>query len=338
MKKSLLTLLIASSLALSACDDKAVQAQNTQLSQEISQKDQTITKLNSELTALKSEVEKLKAELKANQLAAADNLSAIFVKEQILFEKSVVGLLEDKEQLAELEKEITDKNSDDWKWQTQTPIEYQVSSLTTGIDWLDKLLIDQVFDYFSVAGSEGNPEVKIQNKQQLTSLLDKWVANAVEEAKAFRSIGQTFDLDLNFLHQKENMATFTLFSHTYAGGAHGVYSTNYIVVDLKNKKKISLDDLFTKDNQAKLKERLWESYEARSRDDNGQMHNTWVEKAEFRVPDNFYFSDTGIHFVYSVYELGSFAEGEIELDFMWQELNPLLNKAYQKELKESKFR
>ena len=56
----------------------------------------------------------------------------------------------------------------------------------------------------------------------------------------------------------------------------------------------------------------------------GKDEETFTSKDAFEVTDNFYLDHDGIHFVYNVYEIASYAEGPQELVIEWWNAPALL--------------
>ena len=103
--------------------------------------------------------------------------------------------------------------------------------------------------------------------------------------------------------------------------AHGVGGYHYLNIDLETKKLLSFDDVFKPNQQAKLKELLWERY---TRYGEVKDEEAFTSKDAFEVTDNFYLDHDGIHFVYNVYEIASYAEGPQELVIEWWNAPALL--------------
>ena len=79
--------------------------------------------------------------------------------------------------------------------------------------------------------------------------------------------------------------------------------------------------MFKPNQQAKLKELLWERY---TRYGEVKDEEVFTSKDAFEVTDNFYLDHDGIHFVYNVYEIASYAEGPQELVIEWWNAPALL--------------
>ena len=278
MKKLLVSALAVAGLTLTGCNDEEKNA----LSEQVKKQTQTIEQLNAQVNTLQRQV-----------LDLAEN-QAIRVEPEVLFEKSETIKFDNKSpnSLAPEEAEV----------------KISVKSLKANMDWLTDLLVNELIRQFTA-----EDKVKIENKQQFVEYLQTHYADNVKEVKEFELIGISTNVDVEYLGQRENIATFTMGYHHYSGGAHGMYSTQFVNVDLDKKAVIRLDDVFTKAQQNKVKALLWEIYQNESRGDNGERQEPFTAKADFYLSDNFYFSQDGIAFVYPPYALGPYAAGEKEL-------------------------
>ena len=278
MKKLLVSALAVAGLTLTGCNDEEKNA----LSEQVKKQIQTIEQLNAQVNTLQRQV-----------LDLAEN-QAIRVEPEVLFEKS--------------ETIKFDNKSSNSLAPEEAEVKISVKSLKANMDWLTDLLVNELIRQFTVGG-----KVKIENKQQFVEYLQTHYADNVKEVKEFELIGISTNVDVEYLGQRENIATFTMGYHHYSGGAHGMYSTQFVNVDLDKKAVIQLDDVFTKAQQNKVKALLWEIYQNESRGDNGERQEPFTAKADFYLSDNFYFSQDGIAFVYPPYALGPYAAGEKEL-------------------------
>ncbi len=297
MKKLFFTGLIMSVFTLTAC--------NEEMQNKIKQLETQITDLKQE-QVVKIEQLQQEQQIKVEQLKKEEMVK---VKEQVvLFQKK------------------------DEKY----PVEFSLITLKTNKDWLNKLLVTQLLEKRS-----GDDSVsKITDPQEdLISFISQKYQSEIDEAKEhfanqpkekisgtyFSAIDHT---NINYVGQREKLATFTLSNYNYIGGAHGMYHTNYINVDLYKQKVISLDDMFSKEAQEKLKDMLWSRYEPKYRKANGNMGFFFKNKKKLHLPKDFYFSASGINFVYPVYEIGAYADGQKELMLYWQEIAELVNPEY----------
>ncbi len=216
------------------------------------------------------------------------------------------------------------------------PVEFSVTTLQTNKDWLNKLLIKQLL----AKSVDPKKETKVEDpKEGLIKILEQKYQSELNEAKDIfvdqpkEEISGTYfsaveQSSISYVGQREKIATFTQSSYSYIGGAHGMYHTNYLNIDLDKQKVITLDDMFSKETQEKLKEMLWERYEPEYKRADGNMGFFFKNKEKLYLPNDFYFSASGLNFVYPVYEIGAFADGQKELMLYWQEIEGLINPEY----------
>lgn len=308
MKKSLLALLVSSVFLLSACNEKETQALNEKLQQAeqtISQLNQDLAKSQQDLTALQEEQSKLQAQMPA-------------------LDVEIVPLFSKSEQVKSTANTEQDRESSD--------LSYFTSIAKTHYDWLDNLLIRN-----TLLNSEGKINNQITGTEKDDAL--KSIEKAYEESKAelveMGGIGISDNSQMVYSGQRGNIATFTQYWDNYTGGAHGMYGTNYLNVDLAKKTVISLDSLMSKAHQDQAKALLWNAYLERTRmEAQDEKAEPFTAKADFDLVDNFYFADDGIHFVYPPYALGAYAEGEITLVLPWSDANKLVSNEYQRTKKD----
>ena len=225
MKKLPIAALIAGSLTLTACDDKEKNA----LIEQTQTQAQMIEQLNTQVDTLQKQV----VDLAENQ--------AVHVEPEVLFEKS--------------ETIKFDNKSPDSYAPESAEAKVSVKTLKTNMDWLTDLLVNELIRQFTAEG-----KVKIENKQQFVEYLQTLYADSVKEVKEFELIGMTTNFDVKYLGQRENIATFTIGYYGYSGGAHGMYSTQFLNIDLAKKALLDIDDVINPDQHDKLKELLWETY------------------------------------------------------------------------------
>lgn len=259
---------------------------------------ETIAQLNEQIATLQKQV----ANLAENQM--------IRVEPEVLLQKT-----------EKIPSSTSGGNDQEWH-----QVKFDITTLKTSSDWLTELLLNEVIKRFGV-----DKNIKIDNKQQFIEFLQHNMADALKEAKEYEMSAYETQMLTEYLGQRENIATFTIFSHNYTGGAHGLYGTDFVLVDLKKKAVIKVEDIFVKSAQDKLKSLLWERYRNQYRNEQGELIEPFISKDDFYVSENVYFSREGITFVYPPYALGSYAEGEKELtlSFYENDLKSILTPEFQ---------
>ncbi len=303
MKKSLLTLLVITTFALSACDDKALQEKISQAESKIQQLETELKTAQTALTEKQAEFDKLTTEAEQTKKA----FPALHVKIETLFDKT---------ETLKFEKDPQDEFA-----REESGVSVFATAANTGVAWLDKLLLEQMIS------SEDKPMEG--TKENAQKYFNRQFTDFIATAKEEKPIGLSLSVVTQYLGQRNNIVSFSQFYDEYHGGAHGIYSSHFLNIDINKQAIISLDDLVKSEHKEKLKGLLWQTYSETRVDESGQYIG-FGDPKEFEIVDNFYFTETGVTFVYPVYALGAFAEGEIELEANWFDINQWLNPEYQR--------
>lgn len=315
MKKSLIALIIASVFVLSACDDKTSQKlldtekRLVQLESSFKKSEENLALKENELANVKTELNRLKAQEETFNQQSFPALNVEIVK------------LFDKQETLKFPKDPSDEFA-----REESEVAVFASMAKTGIDWLDELLLTHL-----MSSGSNDSLAKMQkpiNLQTAQTFFDEQYRGLINSAKEDKGLGYIESAETYYIGQRNNIATFTQSFYSYSGGAHGMGYTNYLNIDTNKKTIIQLDDLISPKNQPKLRELLWENYTRDRLDENGKFSEDFMTKKEFTISNNFYFTANGITFVYPVYQLGPYAEGEVELAISFAQLKDLVNNVY----------
>lgn len=99
--------------------------------------------------------------------------------------------------------------------------------------------------------------------------------------------------------------------------AHGMYTTTYINYSIPQKKIITLSDLFKAGYEKGLTDLLREKL----KDEEVPLS---VPLEEVGIPGDFEITENGVRFVYPLYEIAPYVEGEVMVDIAGYELSDLL--------------
>ena len=112
---------------------------------------------------------------------------------------------------------------------------------------------------------------------------------------------------------------------TFTGGAHGMFASTVLSFDASTGNQLKTDDFF-KDID-RLKKMAAEKFKTKfkiANDQSLQDAGYFFQNEDFVLPENVFFSKEGITFHYNVYEIASYAQGAIMLDFTEDEMKPFL--------------
>ena len=248
----------------------------------IAQQTQTIAQLTAENTQLKAEKEK-----------AEKIIPAIFAEKDVIFEK--------------VEKIKYTPSQERWFERDEVEIDISLLGLKTNIDWLDELLWSELV---KKEFGENAPKTRDQVRSEYQTILNDVKASLEKE----HELGFSRNSWMTFVGQKEKLATFAVRYYGYTGGPHGVGGSEYLTVDMTTHKVLTLPDIIDQKKLSEVKELLWSFYT-----DDGRIkdEDAFTKKTDFDVSKNFYLAHDGIHFIYHVYEIASYAEGEQDLVIPW---------------------
>jgi hypothetical protein len=148
----------------------------------------------------------------------------------------------------------------------------------------------------------------------------------------------TFSVDetkrLIIVYQSSKILSVANYSYAYAGGAHGNYGTNYLSLDLVNKRRLLLTNILTRGGEARLPA-LLEKYfrEYYKVDMNTSLAKAGLFDSTIQPNDNFFVTTKGINFSYTPYEIGPYAMGEINIFIPLTELNNYLQPSFKSLIK-----
>lgn len=211
----------------------------------------------------------------------------------------------------------------------------QVYRQHTNIDWLDRLLLNEQGDDAPNNMSTSTQEALLKQhlQKRISSDLDEFKAMAAEqdEENFFMPHGMIYQDSMTYLGQRGNIAMFEQSSYSYSGGAHGIFYTNLINIDLAAKKRLTLDDLLVAGQKEALFKLLLGSYQEEYSDyaeDSFFLPSDTASRQEALLSNNFSFTRNGILFSYPLYLLAPYAAGEPTLELSYNELVGIIKDAY----------
>ena len=264
----------------------------------IEQQTQTIAQLTTENTQLKAEKEK-----------AEKVIPAIFAEKDTISEK--------------VEKIKYSKSQERWFSTDEGEVNISLLGLKTNIAWLNDLLWSELV---KKEFGENTSKTRDQVVSEYQISFNDVKASLEKEPE----IGFSRNSWMTFVLQKEKLATFAIGYYSYTGGAHGVEGNEYLTVDMTTHKVLTLSDIIDQKKLPEVKELLWSFYT-----DSGRIkdEDTFTKKTDFDVSKNFYLAHDGIHFIYHVYEIAPYSEGEQDLviPWVWLQIENLLTSDFVKQ-------
>ena len=130
---------------------------------------------------------------------------------------------------------------------------------------------------------------------------------------------------VQFYHK--DLLVYRMDYNEYTGGAHGIYMTTYLNLNLATLTPIRLDDLFVPNYKEALTDLLWNQLMA---DNHVATHEEledmgYTSTGELVPTENFCLNPDGITFHYNIYEIAPYVMGAIQITLPYDALSHLLN-------------
>ena len=249
-----------------------------------------------------------------NQTVAQLTTENVKLKEQI--EKTVPAIFVENDEIFNQSEIIKHPKSKEDYQPEETKIEYSISTIKTNIDWLNDLLWKKLTE---------NEEMKNISREQFVTRYQTAFEEDRKEVKETPSFGISHSMWIDFVGQKEKLATFAISFYDYEGGAHGIEGNRYFTINLTTRHILTLNDLFNEKDLPKVKTLLWEQY-----NNSNKEYEPLIGVDSFNLSNNIYLDSRGVHFIYDVYEIAPYAAGEQDLLLYFGQLEELFKPEFKR--------
>lgn len=128
-------------------------------------------------------------------------------------------------------------------------------------------------------------------------------------------------LDNKILFNKNNFLSYGVNLYTFTGGAHGMSSTVYQVLDLKTAMPIKLNDIFEDRNLDKVEELIKMALAQKlGYNTTVKLEDDGYDVAAIVPTENFYINEEGITWLYNPYEIAAYVVGKSEVAVKYADL------------------
>ena len=126
---------------------------------------------------------------------------------------------------------------------------------------------------------------------------------------------------------QDSLLTYVITRSSYTGGAHGIYMSTFLNLDLRTLAPIRLDDLFVNDYKEQLTDLLWNQLMADNKVATRQELEDmgYVTTGDLTPTENFYLSKDGITFYYNVYDIAPYVMGPVKITLPYEMMQHLLS-------------
>lgn len=126
--------------------------------------------------------------------------------------------------------------------------------------------------------------------------------------------------------EKDGIYSVYLQAYYYTGGAHGITIGSYLNFDMKNGKRLSMDEIVTdKDKLVELNRVAFVKY-LDSRDSKEDSLYLFIEPEQLPLPQNIGFDEEGLVMLYNQYEIAAYVFGQSKYVIPYSEVEGILKK------------
>ncbi len=124
---------------------------------------------------------------------------------------------------------------------------------------------------------------------------------------------------------KKHLLVYRIDYNEYTGGAHGMYMSTFLNINLHTLSPIRLDDLFVNEYEEALTDLLWNQLMADNKVATRQEVEAlgYTSTGNLEPTENFYLNDKGITFYYNIYEIAPYVMGPIEITLPYEIMSHL---------------
>ena len=125
----------------------------------------------------------------------------------------------------------------------------------------------------------------------------------------------------------KNLLVYRIDYNEYTGGAHGIYMSSFLNMDLRTLSPVRLDDLFASDYKDALTDLLWNQLMADNKVATRQELEDlgYATTGELEPTENFYLDPEGITFYYNVYDIAPYVMGPVKITLPYEAMQHLLS-------------
>ena len=125
---------------------------------------------------------------------------------------------------------------------------------------------------------------------------------------------------------EKDLLVYRIDYNEYTGGAHGMYTTTYLNMDLALMRPLRLDDIFVGNYKDAVTDLIWNQLMA---DNKVTTHEAledlgYGSTGNIAPTENFYLSKEGITFYYNVYDITPYAMGPVKVTIPFAMMEHLL--------------
>lgn len=210
--------------------------------------------------------------------------------------------------------------------------EVNIQYLASNHAWLNAIVNELINELVTddrdlSAPASMSVEPKPKNAAAIAASLDKFALSQLKDLPADSMLHYSIDVQPSYLGHVGDLELFEVSSYLYLGGAHGMPYAEYVLIDSKNKRRLTLDNLLIAAAKPKFEALAYEAYKNWIKDyteDVAEYEKSWP----FSMTDNVSLNDQGMVLKYQSYAIAPYAYGQPELVIPYNKLAGILRPQY----------
>lgn len=181
----------------------------------------------------------------------------------------------------------------------------------------DSIVSEYVNDYITQYRHDLEPMYRKDEMANGASEVGNWYAYY----KTIKSSVQRCEKDL---------LVYRIDYHEYTGGAHGMYTTHFINIDVPEMRRLRLENVFVDGSEEALTDLIWNQLmmdnKVTSREELEELG--YSSTGEISPSENFYIDDDNITFYYNVYDIAPYVMGPVKVSIPFPMVKKLMAYEY----------
>jgi hypothetical protein len=176
----------------------------------------------------------------------------------------------------------------------------------------------------------GKPVRKMSPDMLLNAMKQIYFGNYITTNESIykESMGASFDWEsLKFMDvvlNRSNLLTFYIEQYAFTGGAHGLQTREYTVVNLRTGRPVSLNEIFSGDYETALTDLLTKKVKKMHNiDPDQELTDNGFFVETIKPTNNFYITINGIGFYYNQYEIAPHSSGAEDIFIPFSDLKTM---------------
>lgn len=160
----------------------------------------------------------------------------------------------------------------------------------------------------------------------------EWEKGADSSDNYNAALNRELSKSVNIRCNEKGILSLEQTHYEYSGGAHGIFGSDFLVLDIKRAKELTLKDIIKPESlqllSKFLEKKIREKYSIVSSTDLAEVEDLCMLVDKIEPTENFYLTSQGIGFYYNPYEITCYAHGSEDIFLPFKEIKELLKPGF----------